>query len=206
MKYSWAATGFLVLAISTRANAAEPPQKKLELSVSGGYSATDQVLDVTHAIPIGVSAGYRFTPSWSAGVYGEYGIIHGSFVNPDLDGTRSGSHLRLGIQVRHQVAPEKIVNPWLGVGIGLDRISYDESDNAGFPTPEHYSFNVRTTGIELLSAQFGIEFHVVPAFGIGPYVNGTVVDYLTIKPVDDSRDPPGLQMWLTLGARATLYL
>ena len=127
MKFLWAVSGvFGVLGVCARASAADvPAPRRFELGAHAGYAITDQVLEVTRAIPLGLDFGYRLAPRWVLGASIEYGIIHETTQAEDADATISGRHVRATVSMHYHFDPERLVDPWLGLGVGYDWVSYD---------------------------------------------------------------------------------
>jgi hypothetical protein len=179
---------------------------------SAGRDAFGESRKVSDLAPwrgsIWVDAGYQASPGFSYGLYAQFGVdASGDACTGECD----GSDLRVGGQAQWRLNPGAKVDPWLGIGVGLEAFSSQslegrEDDDAGF-------FTVRTKelllGPELL-LQGGLELQVEDSLQLGPYLVASLGTYL----IDDYRcdsqfsvqcpggssiDGSGFHAWIGLG-------
>lgn len=166
--------------------------------------------------PFWIDVGYRFSQVTTVGAYGQVGVGGGGDA---CAGECDWADLRIGAQAQWRFAPSASVNPWLGVGLGYEWISFrtllripltdpgpEDPDSVAIRTAELLS------GPELL-LQGGLDFRVEDSFSVGPYASATVGQYVgdRIKcdpdfpgcPEAASLDGSGFHSWLGVGLRGT---
>jgi hypothetical protein len=115
------------------------------------------------AFPIGVSGRYRFSPSFSAGVYFQYGpaFVASRFCTATM--TCSGYDMRVGVEAVYGFLPERTLNPWVSVGTGWEWTHFSVA-TADLSAAMTYS------GWEYFNAQVGLDWNLSKTFSVGPYV------------------------------------
>ena len=122
---------------------------------------------VNGQIPIWVDAGYRFTPNIMAGAYFSYGFVS---VADKAQGCGSGGvdcsahDVRLGLQGQYRLMPDEFVDPWLGLGIGLEWLHERPRLRAGAS-----SISSKLNGVEFLDLQGGADFKIMDMLSAGPF-------------------------------------
>jgi len=207
-------SGLLVLALAVAASAEEPAprQRPFELGLSGAYSTGPQSL---WALPVKLDLGYRVSPRWSVGAYGEVGFIDASPSQAaDVDQTIEGHHYRVGVEARYHSATGSRLKPWLGFGFGYDVLSASRRSRDSYPhadgsaaEPDFVS-PLRASGFELGHVQLGIEFAIAPAFGMGPFVGASVAVYRNRRGFEHelSQNSSDLDVWGNFGLQTALRL
>jgi hypothetical protein len=153
----------------------------------GGVSSDVQVAqrdlsDLTSwRAPVWLDVGYSFSGAFTVGAYAQVGVGgNGDACVGDCD----WSDIRVGAQAELRLLPGAPVDPWLGVGLGYEWLSYRQLVSGSVPDAqgELVDINVRATetfgGPELL-LQGGIDFQVEDALRVGPYASATLGQYLT---------------------------
>ncbi len=178
--------------------------------------------------PVWVDVGYHFSDVMTFGAYAQVGVggngdacdqIQGSV--PELGELRGGdcdwSDIRLGAHAQWRLAPAAAVDPWLGVGVGYEWLSYrtvlvaDVTDTTtGNTQAVALRIAERLGGPELL-LQGGIDFQVDDSLRIGPYASATFGQYLGDEyscdiqtaacPTGSSVEGPAFHSWLGVGLR-----
>lgn len=206
-----------LLGSAAQASAEElaPRLLPVEIGLGSGYSSAGfgagplPGYERVWAIPLSLDVAQRVSKYWSLGAYAEVGFIDDSKSDvPSVDDTLRGHHYRVGFEALYHSAPQRKVQPWLGLGLGYDAVRAthrvrvtsapvgDEAPDPGSSAP------VRASGFEIGHAELGIDFAVLPAFAFGPFLGGSVVAY------GDRRGIAGsdLNVWSKLGLKATLRL
>ena len=119
--------------------------------------------------------------------------------------------MRFGVDVYSQVAPEAIVAPGVGVGMGYEVASVDitflQADES-LPTSEY-------KGLEWAHAHFGVGFQLTPSLAVGPYVTATLGQYTKFTArvgdiLNEEGDIPGdsraFHFWVQPGVRVQFRL
>jgi hypothetical protein len=161
-------------------------------------------------IPIWVDAGYRFTPNLSAGLYFSYGF---SGLKNCPDGADCSAHdMRVGIEGQYRLMPNESIDPWLGVGVGLEWAGTSVSGGG-------LSASATISGVEFLSLQGGADFNVADGLGVGPFVSFSLGQYNSYSsdcsapagfaaacPGSGDIDQKALHEWLMFGVRGVYGL
>jgi len=147
-------------------------EKKFKLGLSAGYGTPfgaispgdtlDQIGD--HEIPIALDAGYMVSKHLLLGVYGQYGLIGG---NCDPSSSCSVHDIHVGIEGQYHFEPGKPIDPWVGLGVGYESLSYSASSGAD-------TRSLRFSGVELARVQVGVDFKLADAFTLGPVLSGSI--------------------------------
>jgi hypothetical protein len=167
-------------------------------------------------VPIWIDVGYHYSPVTTLGIYAQVGIGGtGDACTSECD----WSDLRIGIQGQWRLAPASPLEPWIGVGVGYESLSYRTlqiievllPDSA---TPAQVSTRIaeRLGGPEVL-LQAGLDFEVEDSLHIGPYVSATGALYLSDSFTCDVRgacpqaglDGSGFHAWLGVGVRGSYF-
>jgi hypothetical protein len=104
-----------------------------------------------------------------------------------------GHEYDVGVDVRYRLQPASAVDPWFRLGFGYEWATAGSVD----PAPTF-------AGFQLLSAQFGVDFHGESNVGVGPFLGFSVGKYTDVEGSGTS-SPFGnktFHEWLTLGVRA----
>jgi len=166
---------------------------------------------ISGQIPIWLDVGYRPMDELMIGLYFQYGIgfIGGSFDEVcDLDGVDcSASDIRLGVQAHYHISPLEQLDPWIGLGVGYEWISFGA---------EGMGAEITTTadGFEFLNLQAGLDISVAEHFKLGPFLSfslgqfGSASFECTGGPacggtgsIDGDIEEKGMHQWLVIGVR-----
>lgn len=170
------------------------------LSVPVGYVESNVPLQEISGlqVPIMVDLGARLTPRVFIGAYGSVGIGSTSrrfdqdFCNAHQCASRT---VHLGAQVHLHVRPTKVVDPWVGFGLG-----YEWFFTSGLP-------QVHMDGIEALRPMLGVDLRVSKGAAIGFFLDAPLTVYTTYEPpaadVERATDRR-LHSWVTFGIRLVL--
>lgn len=179
-----AAAGVLMVPVAASAQEARgnlftkpigAPSRALEIAVGGGYAqpfgnistAPGQALqDFTNAgAAVNLDIGYRATPNFMVGVYGQYGQYDSDFARVtarDFSG---------GLQANFHLAPDVGMDPWIGIGSGYH----------GFWLVPDNLPNSNYSGWEIVRGRLGADFRVSNELAIGPQVGAAMTLYFSEK-------------------------
>jgi hypothetical protein len=150
--------------------------------------------------PVWVDLAYRVSPTASYGVYGQIGF---GGTGDGCVGSCEWEDLHIGAQGQWRFSPNSNIDPWLGVGVGWESMSY-----------RSLSLDTFTQTTELLGGpelllQVGLELGVNDVLKLGPYLSAGVGSYLhdSYKCQPDGPDCPagssvagsGVHTWLGFG-------
>ena len=112
---------------------------------------------------------------------------------------------RIGAQIQYHIAPDERVNPWIGYGIGYQYLSLSVT-RAGRDTSQSVD------GWEYGRFMAGLDIRVTRGFGIGPYVDFTIGEYLNQHVRSDfgltssgDINRSAAHFWLTIGPRIVFF-
>lgn len=152
-------------------------------------------------VPIWVDLGYRIDRSMFIGAYLQYafGTVAGTVDTActALGESCSTSVLRIGVEFLYKFMPDASFAPWVGIGIGYESASFNESLG---PLSASTDFN----GFEFVNLQLGGDFKVGSNFALGPYVALSVAQYSTVGGVDIATTK--VHEWLQFGLKGTFDL
>lgn len=184
------------------------------MSLSG--DPTGQNRAVSGQVPIWLDAGYQLTPNLMLGLYGQYGFVT---LKSDCPGC-SAHDLRFGIQGQYRFLPTGSADPWVGLGVGYESLSLSQkvpsvTDSQGNGTPLPTAIDGTFSGWEIANLQGGVDFRLVPAFTLGPFVSVSFDEFThssidfhssTFPSSSGSIGSKALHEWITLGAKGTFDL
>jgi hypothetical protein len=150
--------------------------------------------------PLWLDVAYRVSPRASYGLYGQLGV---GGTGRGCSGECDFSDLRVGAQGLWRLTPERAIDPWLGLGVGWESLSYRSlSTDTGTSSTELLG------GPELL-LQGGVSLRVEDSLQLGPFVSAGVGNYIRDSykcvpaglecPVGTSVAGSGFHTWLGLG-------
>ena len=140
------------------------PKDAIEVKVGVGYTqglgmlAPNRDIDNVAGAGLGLGAeiDYRFTPSWSLGVEGQYQ----EFANQQNTGARG---LAANLGATYHFIPGRASDPWVRLGTGY-RLVW-ETDPVGSP-----GATVVRHGFDIVSAKVGYDVRLTPDLALGPVV------------------------------------
>lgn len=140
------------------------PRRAFELTLSGGYlqpfgEIADQrsIAEVGRAGgALGLEVGWRVTPRWSVGAYGQ---VHQQDPARQLgDATVRG--MSVGVMATYHMRPYRMVDPYISFGSGYRFLWVAPADSA----------NDVVHGLELGRGVFGVDFRVGNDVALGPVI------------------------------------
>lgn len=169
-------------------------------AASGGQSTA--LGDVfSSMIPIQIDALYMINPNIRVGAYFQYGLLSVSdkFEKGvcSTSGVSCSFHdLRFGIQAHYHLMPEQTIDPWVGLGIGMESAS-------GSLSAGGQSQDASLSGLEFVNLQVGADYKVMPNLGVGPFAQFSLGQYSSQTIGNQSGDIQNKAMheWLVLGVR-----
>jgi hypothetical protein len=173
--------------------------------------------DTYGVIPLWFDVGYRFREHFMLGGYFMFGVVLpktarasdplGGGCPEGFDCAASG--VRFGLQGQYAFAPGAVMNPWLGLAVGYERIQTElQGQLFGIDLDASSTYS----GPDLLQLQVGLDFRSSELLALGPFVAASAMQYtscsLTLAGEESSceLDDGGWHGWLVLGARGALEL
>jgi len=164
--------------------------------------------------PIWLDLGYMVSPNVMLGAYAQYafGSVAGDLKRACDQASSAGiscsAHdIRLGFQAQYHVAPQAMVNPWFGLGVGYEllTIGFSGAGQSGSTTAE---------GFEFANLQAGADIKALPNLGVGPFVSFSFGQYGSVSNSGSVAEGgsggdienKAIHEWLTLGVRGAFKL
>jgi hypothetical protein len=160
---------------------------------------------VASRLPLWLELGYRFTRAFRLHLFLE--LSPDELVDdacPSADRC-SAEGLRLGLDVKLHLRPGRLLDPWVGLGIGIETLELRRTDAAG-------PANLRWAGFEAPIVLGGLDVQVGPRVGFGPYVSASYAQYTSLREEAGGTtrnvrvDPRAAHSWLEAGLRLRLDL
>jgi hypothetical protein len=158
---------------------------RVELGARTGYGlpmgdadgATSMADAIGNQIPLWIDLGVALPQGFVLGGYFEYGLVSIKSGGPLCpNGASCSAHdLRVGAEVAyHFDVGRASSDPWIGVGIGYEWLSYSLTASTGTTSA---SGDETVKGLELLNLQLGYDYRVAPTFALGPFLAFSVAKY-----------------------------
>jgi hypothetical protein len=135
-----------------------------------GYSGA-MTETISGYVPLRVDAGYRIARHFYVGADVQLATLV-SKACPD-GGSCSGSDIRAGVMVAYHLLPTRVVDPWLGVGMGYEWLSVSR-------TVDGATGDIEARGLELIDVELGADVRPSRSFRIGPVLSASVGRYTRI--------------------------
>ena len=161
-------------------------------------------------VPLWLEVGYRFSGHVHGELYFEYGpgSVPSAYCTPGV--TCSAADARFGLAVELHLAPARTVDPWIGVGFGVEVLNAQLSDAQPLAPAGRYEFT--WAGIEL-PVEAGLDLALSDRFTVGPYVSASFGQFTSISqgPVGEERESGAIDGrathgWVQVGIKTTLKL
>lgn len=184
---------------------------QLELGVLSGISfpfgqavGGESIKDTTPPmVPIELDAGLRFSPMLFVGIFGRLGLATSSSPHEPDCYLCVGHVIMLGVEARFHLAPAASVDPWLGLGLGLE-LPGDIIKSGARPDEPL----LRRTSGPMLELEAGLDFPFGDHVAVGPWL-GLATGVYTERSVtlEEQRgtgyDPysAAVHVWVSVGVR-----
>lgn len=167
-------------------------------------------------LPIWFDLGYRFNRSLFLGLFYQYAptfplshscVLPSTIANP-VNGelTCDGFEQRFGVEVQYHLRPTEMVDPWIGLGLGVEMSQLNYSQGQGQDTG---SFQAWAPQADL---QLGADLGFSKRIPVGPFVDLSLAQFGTENTYDPNNhgSPVAfnakLHGWFTFGLRAQFNL
>jgi hypothetical protein len=197
-------------------------------SAGGSAESGVPMSDLTHdQVELQLEVGFRFAQRFYLDLYVEAGGGDpGGAAAAACASDCAVARVAAGIETKLAFAPRRRVNPWIGIGVGVESLavsgnprtlptaavrtadwhthdwSRDHSSSAGSNTLVGY------TGLEFPRLSAGVDWRLNRIIGVGAFANLSFTRYDTITgSLVTSSDSvsAGTHTWFTLGVRAILF-
>jgi hypothetical protein len=155
--------------------------------------------------PVWLELGYRFTRAFRLHLFLE--LSPDDLANatcPAVDDC-SAAGMRLGVNVKLHLLPHRVLDPWLGIGAGIETLETRRTGAGG-------TVEVRWAGFEAPILLAGLDVQLGPRVGFGPYVTASYAQYTSFREqvAGTTRnvriDPRASHYWTQAGLRLRVDL
>jgi outer membrane protein len=163
-------------------------------TAGGALSST-----VTGYVPVRLDLGLRYRRHVYVGVVAQLGYVVPA--GCPSGGSCSGTDARLGVLLAFHLLPTRLVDPWLGIGMGYETLSITRAMGGA-------SVDFTARGLELLDLEVGADVRPTPALRLGPVLSTSIGRFtkVTLNDVPTRDFDPSLHAWVMLGLRGALDL
>jgi hypothetical protein len=207
------------VSLGLRASYAFPAGDAYENSGFGTFKESDLAKG---AVPLQVDASWRFSKTWSAGLYYSYAFGQAGSKLKDLCSTPGAScdnpsFVRYGVNGAYNFGPQGSAEPWLGLALGIEQAAFKVKNfTYGFIPPATVLTADLDGTLRGWEAQLegGADFRVSPGFVAGPFLALSVGQYRVqeVKLSDQGTvasggvDNPKTHEWFSIGVRGRFDL
>jgi hypothetical protein len=169
----------------------------------GGADATRDLKEgIAGAIPLWLDLGYRINPQFMVGGYFLYGFgFLGDYIDQLCSNADCSTHdIRAGAQLQFHAMPRGPSDPWVGVGVGYEWLTWSIASGGleGSITGSGFQFVNFQAGLDLLLGDS-------PAAAIGPFLDFSIGEFSDVSCSGPVLCPTNVDTtnheWLTLGVR-----
>jgi hypothetical protein len=191
------------------------PQGKMSdeaVMTAQGTTQQNEVKDVVEGqVPLGLELGVRVLPMLTLGGYAE--VAPGILGSWPSDGCDAVDHdcsvlsFGVGLMASLHLLPHQGVDPWLGLGVGLELVGINET------VTKDAKFTLLYSGVEF-PLRAGVDFKLSERFYLGPHVGYSFGTFSGVSlncegsrcPEDQSRDIENTagHSWYNFGAKLTI--
>jgi hypothetical protein len=124
-------------------------------------------------IPVTLDLGYRLTPHWYLGAYLSIGYVTGTNCDSIDTAVTSCSYTdyRFGFDVQYNILPDRMFQPWIGLGAGWEVANQFQSDDVDGESQSSAS------GIEFGHVDVGLDWRFLDHDKLGVYFLTSFADY-----------------------------
>jgi hypothetical protein len=192
-----------------------PRAHALVVALVAGAAATAGRAHADTTLVAGGSAGIEYLPvdgaqglvllplAFEVGSLSDHGLEVGGGAEfaPSIGGrctSCEGWRTRLSFHARLHVAPEAVVDPWIGVGTGVELLRVPGHTLVTIPaqylppgSPTTYGTRQPFYGLDIPALELGLDVRALPQLRVGAFGRGALVAYLRST---DGESPPS---WMT---------
>jgi hypothetical protein len=168
-------------------------------AAGGGNASLGDV--ISGVLPIWIDAGYKLNPNMYIGADFQYGIAFintSKFQGCSMSGVScSANDVMIGANFHYHFMPDNTIDPWAGVGIGYEILSFNESAGG-------QSVGGNDNGFQFLNLQVGGDYKAMPNLGVGPFLMFSLGEFTNCSSSaggDCKIDQTAMHEWFTIGVR-----
>jgi hypothetical protein len=150
-------------------------------------------------VPLRLDLGYRLTRYLYVGAVGQMAVIVPS--GCPAGGSCAGSDSRFGAMVAIHLLPSRVLDPWFGVGMGVETLRVSRAAGGS-------KVDITARGFELLDVDLGVDVRATRALRIGPVLSTSLGRFSSFWINDTkTRDfDTSLHAWVMAGLRGAFDL
>jgi len=164
------------------------------------YTASGALSDtITGYVPIRLDVGYRIARHLYIGADVQLATILPNAC--PSGGSCTGSDVRFGAMVAYHLLPGAILDPWIGLGMGYERLNVSR-------TVDGSTGEVSARGLELADIDIGLDVRPTRSFRLGPVLSSSFTRFtrVAINGVATTDFDPAVHAWVLLGFRGAFDL
>ena len=160
---------------------------------------------IDYQVPIWLEVGYRFTPHLWGSIHGQISPASVSFAT--CGGTNCDAmNYRVGLDMQLHFAPDRPLDPWLGIGFGYEWLKAEAFDANDVFTDFTFS------GWQFPLLEGGMDFALSPNVALGPYVAWALGRYRDVDATQGGVtfsshiNDQSYHSWFQIGVKGTFKL
>jgi hypothetical protein len=181
----------------------EPSPSGLRVGLRSGYAipigtafTTSGAMNETMVgyVPLRLDIGYRIADHFYVGGNAQLAAILSTACPSGA--TCSGTDTRIGVMAAFHLRPKRIVDPWIGLGMGFEWLSTSR-------TVDGMTVDINARGLELVDVELGMDVRPAGVFRIGPVLSGSVGRFarIAVNGTETTDFTASLHSWVMLGVR-----
>ena len=168
--------------------------------IGSAFSGSSALSDTIYGyVPLRLDAGYRIERHFYVGIDAQLAAIIPAGCTSGY--SCSGTNTRLGMMVAYHLLPTKLVDPYLGVGMGYEVLHTTRSVGTT-------SVDITARGFELLDAELGADVRLGRSWRVGPVISGSLARYtgVAVNGIESTDFTTLLHVWVMAGVRGAFDL
>ena len=168
--------------------------------IGSAFAGSSAMSDTIYGyVPLRLDAGYRIERHFYVGIDAQLAAIIPAGCTSGY--SCSGMDTRLGVMVAYHLLPTKLVDPYLGIGVGYEVLHTTRSVDST-------SVDITARGFELFDAELGADLRLGRSWRIGPVISGSVARYtsVAVNGIESTDFTTLLHAWAMVGVRGAFDL
>jgi len=168
--------------------------------IGSAFAGSSSMSDTIYGyVPIRLDAGVRIARHFYVGVDAQLAPIIPAGCTTGF--SCSGMDTRLGVMVAYHLLPTKLVDPYIGIGVGYEILHTSRSVGTT-------SVDITARGFELINGDLGADVRIGRSWRVGPVISGSVARYtsVAVNGIDSTDFTTMLHAWAMVGVRGAFDL
>ncbi len=168
--------------------------------IGSAFAGSSALSDTIYGyVPVRLDAGYRIARHFYVGIDAQLAAIIPAGCTTGF--SCSGMDTRLGLMVAYHFLPTKVVDPYVGVGVGYEILETKRSVGTT-------SVDITARGFELINGDIGADVRIGRSWRVGPVISGSVARYtsVAVNGIYSTDFTTLLHAWAMIGVRGAFEL